>query len=58
MNIDTQTVEGQAQEKDRFIGWHVVAFLDLLGQQDALSKITALPMDFPRFSGHTEKLEV
>jgi hypothetical protein len=43
MNIDTQTVEGQAQEKDRFIGWHVVAFLDLLGQQDALSKITALP---------------
>lgn len=25
------------------IGWHVVAFLDLLGQQDTLVKLTALP---------------
>ena len=37
--------EGQNQptQKVNYIGWYVVAFLDLLGQQAALRKITALP---------------
>lgn len=29
--------------KQEYIGWHVVAILDLLGQQDALRNLTALP---------------
>jgi hypothetical protein len=37
--------EGQNQptQKVNYIGWYVVAFLDLLGQQAALRKVTALP---------------
>ncbi|HYA39751.1 MAG TPA: hypothetical protein VEF34_00475 [Syntrophobacteraceae bacterium] len=34
--------EGREQEK-KYIAWHVVAFLDLLGQQDKLREINALP---------------
>jgi len=35
--------QDQSTKKEKYIGWHVVAFLDLLGQQDALRKLIALP---------------
>jgi hypothetical protein len=41
--MDFQQTQDQSTQKDNLIGWHVVAFLDLLGQQDALRKVTALP---------------
>lgn len=40
---DTQQTQKQTPQPEKHIGWHVIAFLDLLGQQDALRKITALP---------------
>jgi hypothetical protein len=43
MNMDAQGAEDQTSQKKQHIGWHVVAFLDLLGQQDTLRKMTALP---------------
>jgi hypothetical protein len=43
MNMDAQGAEDQTSQKEKHIGWHVVAFLDLLGQQDTLRKLTALP---------------
>ncbi len=43
MTIDTQRTKDQMTQQEKHIGWHVVAFLDLLGQQDTLRKITALP---------------
>ena len=30
-------------QKEKSIGWYVIAFLDLLGQQDKLRQVTALP---------------
>jgi len=41
--MDTQEIKDQTGQKEKHIGWHVVAFLDLLGQQDMLRKMTALP---------------
>ncbi len=43
MKIDDQGAKAQTSQKEKYIGWHVVAFLDLLGQQDTLRKLTALP---------------
>jgi len=31
------------QKQEKYIGWHVVAIFDLLGQQDALRNLTVLP---------------
>ena len=41
--MDAQGAEDQTRQKEKHIGWHLVAFLDLLGQRDALRKLTALP---------------
>ena len=41
--MEFQKSQNQSNNEGYYIGWHVVAFLDLLGQQDALRKITALP---------------
>jgi hypothetical protein len=41
--MESQQTQNQDTQKEKHIGWHVIAFLDLLGQQDALRKITALP---------------
>lgn len=38
-----QQTQNQSTQKKGYFGWHVVAFLDVLGQKDALRKITALP---------------
>lgn len=38
-----QETEGKTSQKNESFGWYVVAFLDLLGQQDALHKLNALP---------------
>lgn len=38
-----QQTQNQSNQRDNYIGWYVVAFLDLLGQQDALRKLTAFP---------------
>jgi hypothetical protein len=38
-----QQAQDQSIQKDKYVGWHVVALMDLLGQQDALRKVTALP---------------
>ena len=43
MNPDVKRVEEQKTQRPTHMAWYVVAFLDLLGQQDVLSKITALP---------------
>jgi hypothetical protein len=43
MGIAVQGAESQTNKKEKRISWHVVAFLDLLGQQDKLRKLTALP---------------
>ena len=43
MNPDTQETEEKKTQGPTHMAWYVVAFLDLLGQQDVLSKITALP---------------
>ena len=41
--MDSSGTEDQTSQKEKHIGWHVVAFLDLLGQQDTLRKLTVLP---------------
>lgn len=41
--MDAQETKDQTGQKVKDIGLHVVAFLDLLGQQDTLRKMTALP---------------
>lgn len=43
MNLDAKKVEEQKKKGPKHMAWYVVAFLDLLGQQDVLSTITALP---------------
>jgi hypothetical protein len=43
MNPDAKRVDEQKTRGPKHMAWYVVAFLDLLGQQDVLSKITALP---------------
>lgn len=43
MNIEAQKTKGKIDEGEKYIGWYVVAFIDLLGQQDKLRRITALP---------------
>jgi hypothetical protein len=43
MNMEVQKEKDKAKQKDKFIGFYVVAFLDLLGQQDKLRKLTVLP---------------
>ncbi len=43
MNMEVQEERDKAKQKDKFIGFYVVAFLDLLGQQEKLRKLTALP---------------
>jgi len=43
MKTDSQLTKEQTTQKEKYIGFHVIAFLDLLGQQDVLRNITALP---------------
>ena len=43
MNQDTKRAEDQKNQKPKHMAWYVVAFLDLLGQQDMLRKMTTLP---------------
>lgn len=43
VNPDAKRVGEQKNRGPTHMAWYVVAFLDLLGQQDVLSKITALP---------------
>lgn len=42
-NSNRSQKQNQTAQDDKRIGWYVVAFLDLLGQQDSLRQITALP---------------
>lgn len=43
MNPNANRAEENKPKGPRHMAWYVVAFLDLLGQQDVLNKITALP---------------
>ncbi len=43
MNQDANRTEDPKNQKPKHMAWYVVAFLDLLGQQDVLSKMTVLP---------------
>ncbi|MBA4419087.1 MAG: hypothetical protein C0392_14455 [Syntrophus sp. (in: bacteria)] len=43
MNQDTKTAEDPKNQEPKHMAWYVVAFLDLLGQQDVLRKMTVLP---------------
>ncbi len=43
MEQNIKSSEDQPQQKPKHMGWYVVAFLDLLGQQDILNKMTMLP---------------
>jgi hypothetical protein len=41
--MDPQQTQNQTPHKEKYMGYYIVAFLDLLGQQDALRKVTGLP---------------
>jgi hypothetical protein len=43
MSPDKKQAEEHKPQGPKHMAWYVVAFLDLLGQQDVLNKITALP---------------
>lgn len=43
MNMTSKGTENQPSQHEKHMAWYVVAFLDLLGQQDALRKVTVLP---------------
>ena len=43
MNLAVRREGESKTQEPKHMGWYVVAFLDLLGQQNLLSKITALP---------------
>ena len=41
--MNSQEPLNETEQQQKYIGWHVVSILDLLGQQDALRNLTALP---------------
>jgi hypothetical protein len=43
MNSDVKQAEEHKLQEPKHMAWYVVAYLDLLGQQDVLNNITALP---------------